>query len=123
MRHTAVVQGAMGNKRLMLVENSQDTRYHGGVVCFIFFDNIDGPAEAGEFYEGLTVAQVKYELQDHFGIEPDVWNEIADQLPGCQEDWIAPVRIARDKDGEPMIGQWEQLVDQRWVRIPPDTDK
>jgi hypothetical protein len=123
MRHVATVEGSMSNKRIMLVENSQDHRYQGGIICFIFLDNIDGPAEAGEFYHGLTVEQVKAELEDNFGIQPMAWREIPDQLQGCQDDWISPVRIAKDDRGEQIVGEWELLVDQRWMRITPATNR
>jgi hypothetical protein len=117
MRHVVTVEGSMGKKRAMLVENSQDPRYQDGIVCFLYLDNLDGPAEGGEFYDGFTIDQVKAEFERDFDVPQTAWTAIPDQLAGCQDDWVAPVRIARDERGEQMAGEWEQLVDQKWVRI------
>jgi hypothetical protein len=102
---------------MMLVDNPQDERYKGGVLCFMYRGNEDGPSEAVHFYDGWTIDQVIVELEETCERNRADWSTIPDQLLGCQDDWIAPVRIARDEQGHPIPGVWEKLVAGQWIRF------
>jgi hypothetical protein len=119
MRYFAVQQQRTRKKRVMLVEHSQDPRYQAGIVCYIYLQTADGPMEGGEFYPGYTIEQVQDELEELYALPRSDWIEIPDQLPGCLDDWIAPVRIAVSQTGELLPGQWEQLVEGTWVLVFP----
>jgi hypothetical protein len=47
---------------------------------------------------------------------------IPDQLPGFLDEWIAPVRAARDESGQKLPGVWEKLHGGEWVRFRAGRD-
>ncbi len=104
----------------MLVTNPQNRPYLAGwVVVFAYMlDEEDAPSFTAWAFENMEAAIER--LKD-FGVEEEAWREIPDQLPGCQDDWIAAVRIARAPDGSKLYKQWEQLVDGEWVLIDGQT--
>lgn len=118
MRHHNSVQQKYCLKRVMLVEKSQDPRYQGGVMMYGYVSGqSDGPADGGSFYDCWTVEEVKAELEELYGYPADGWVTIPDQIDGCEDAWIAPVREARGEDGRYVRGTWEKLVDGQWVRF------
>lgn len=83
-----------------------------GVYVFPCETDEDGSAVGDDWYQSLEDAFQACE--DEFGIERTDWEDIGDPLPGCQHDWIAPVRV--------IGGQWgkfERLIDGTWVRFIP----
>jgi hypothetical protein len=109
--------GQYGPKRILLVENPQDARYRGYIVSFITLDREDGPPDGGELYEGYTIDQLIQELSDDYDLPRSGWVTIPDQIAGCEDSWIAPVRQARNSRGEAIPSTWEQLVGSEWVRF------
>jgi len=106
-----------GTKRMMLVDNPQDEQYRGAVVCYAYFGERDGPSEGCHLYYGGPVEQVIEDLEEMTGRSRLSWTVIPDQLPGCADDWIAPVRIAQTERGEPIRGRWERFERGQWVRL------
>jgi hypothetical protein len=79
MRSVAIKIQTNATKKVMLIENSRDERYRGGVVCHIWIDNHGGPAEAGEFYNGFTINEVMQELEELYGIRRSDWSTLPDE--------------------------------------------
>jgi hypothetical protein len=77
----------------------------------------DGPSEAVQFYEGFTVDQVIADLAELSDRDPKSWSVIPDQIPGCQDDWLGPVRAVCDSQGNQVQGEWERLQEEQWVRF------
>jgi hypothetical protein len=75
----------------------------------------DGPSFTGWLYPDAEAALDN--MRELWGIKADAWQEIPDQLPGCQDDWIAPVRIARAANGGKAYDEWETLMGDEWVPI------
>ena len=118
MRHVNTVQQKFYRKRVMLLENPQDSRYQGGVMMLAYICGPDdGPSDGGSFYAGWTVEEVKAELEELYGFPPSGWIAIPDQIAGCDDAWIEPVRQARDENGREIRGTWEKLVEGQWVRF------
>jgi len=78
----------------------------------------DAGAFADQWYE--SVADAEAAACDRFGIATDAWTSVADPEPGCQHDWIAPVRVKGRPEARSRLAQLERLVDGKWVDIPED---
>jgi hypothetical protein len=120
MRLIAAVPPAVAQRtaihRLMLVTNPQSSRYHDpdAVILYAYMiEEPDGPSFTAWVYPDAQAAQDH--MQEMWGVAAEAWREVPDQLAGCQDDWIAPVRIARAADGTKLYHQWERLVDGEWV--------
>jgi hypothetical protein len=81
----------------------------GGVFVFLFRSTADGPCDADYWYEDVALAE--RHAAEALGVGTADWQPIADPRPGCQDDWIAPVRWVPD-DGRPLHGRFEQLPEQ-----------
>ena len=68
----------------------------GGVYVFLFRSLDDGPCDADSWYEDVAGAE-RYAAEALGG--GVVWEPVPNPLPGCQADWLAPVRVARDAAG------------------------
>jgi hypothetical protein len=117
MRYTSSRESPIGTKRMMLVEKPQDPLYHDGILCSMYDGADDRPPVAVHFFEGFTAAQVIAELEETSGRAASSWSSIPDQVVGCQDDWLGPVRAIRDEHGKAVRGQWERLEDGQWVRF------
>ena len=116
MRKVAAVPPTMsertGMTRLMLVDNPQ--RYPGTVVLYAYMiAEPDGPSFTGWMYENSEDALGH--MRESWGVAAADWREVPDQLLGCQDDWIAPVRIPRAEGGGMLFHQWERLEGGEWV--------
>src|SRR5689334_260025 len=109
MRYLAKQTSAYGTKRVLLIEHPQDERYRGCIVSFVAIDKEDGPPDGGQVYEGYTIRELIEEFAADYDIDAGAWEAIPDQLPGCEDGWVAPVRAARDAAGNVLAGQWERL--------------
>jgi hypothetical protein len=123
MRMVAVVPDAIalrtGIQRLMLTTKPQSGPYPPNVVALFGYmaKDADGPSVMGSLYDDAETA-LNY-VQDLWGVERSHWRTVADQVPGCEDDWLAPVRIFQDEDGVQISGRWQQLVDGCWVEFVP----
>jgi hypothetical protein len=77
-----------------------------GVYLFLFHTLGDGPCDADYLHE--DVAGAERHAAHVLGTSLD-WQPIPDPRPGCQDDWVAPVRIVRGADGFPVFGRFERL--------------
>src|SRR5262245_20429691 len=103
-----------GTKWMMLIENPQDERYKGDILCSMIRGDEDEAPESVCVFVGFTIDQVMSELEETCGRDRTNWTQIADQVPGCLDEWIAPVRVARTKERNEIPGVWEMLVDGQW---------
>jgi hypothetical protein len=118
MRYLAIRTNARGiTRRVLLVDNPQDERYRGCIVSHTRMDAQDGPPHGGQVYQGYTLEELFQEFENDYDVRRDSWKEIPDQLPGCEDGWVGPVRQARNDQGVRIMGLWERLVDGEWVRI------
>jgi hypothetical protein len=74
----------------------------------------DGPSMSATAYP--TVQDALEDLEE-LGLTGLQWQEFPDQLPGCQDDWLGPVRIYRDESGAKVFHRWQRLVDGEWVEF------
>jgi hypothetical protein len=101
--------------RAMLVTNpAQKWVYPGQGVLFAYFTEEDGPSCCQWPFEPFSdVEGARKAVWRDFQIPVSEWREIPDQLPGCLDDWIAPVRLVRESgDAEP---RWERYDGDGWV--------
>jgi hypothetical protein len=82
--------------------------------CYLFLSRSeeDAGAFADEWYSSIDDAE-RVAL-DRFGVTRAMWIEVPDPLPGCQADWIQPVRVVGRDEGRPEWGRLERLVDGEW---------
>jgi hypothetical protein len=115
MRRAALVlRSKEGVKRVILYEADD------GVYLFLSRSIHDAGSFADEWY--VSVEDAEAVCRERFGIDKRMWQEVPDPEPGCQHDWIAPVRIKGREQGQPQWGVLERLVVGRWVQItePPE---
>ena len=122
MRKVAAVPVAKaqhtGITRMMLVTNPQPHPYRdpNGVIVFAYMgEETDGPSFTAWPFENADGA-LAY-LRDRWDIVDSAWQLVADQLPGCQDDWIGPARVYQDEDGGKVFHRWQRLVDGEWVEF------
>lgn len=116
MRFISKKVSEFGTKRLMLVENPQDEKYAGAILCFMYRGEEDGYPETGQLFFGEKVEDVIDYLVENCDASPE-WSTIPDQLPGCLDDWIAPVRVSRGKNGEMLQDRFQRLEGDRWIEV------
>jgi hypothetical protein len=105
MRRHAIVSGRSGDVRRVMVYDAGDA----GVYLFLYRTVEDGPSHADCWFE--TPAAAVECAESDYGIGPADWQSVPDPLPGCQHDWIAPVRVKRNAEGQPVWGQFEPFSD------------
>jgi len=111
MRRVAMAPAHSGEvKRVMLFDSGRD-----GVYLFLYRAVKDQAAFADELYE--SVEEAEGSCLERFGVAADQWQDIPDPQPGCQHDWIAPVRVVGRDTGTPQWGKLERLEDGKWVRV------
>ncbi|UOQ54086.1 hypothetical protein [Hymenobacter cellulosivorans] len=99
--------------RLMIHDDSAS-----GVYLFGFASLQDGENLWDEWYE--TVADAESMVQQKYSVAPSDWYPLPDVVEHCQQNWIAPVRIKGQAEGNPQWGSREKLVDGRWVDFRPE---
>lgn len=88
----------------------------GGAYVFPRGSEEDGPAMSDEWYASVDEALAA--CAHEYGITEADWQEIADPLPHCQHDWVAPVRVRGRAEGKPQWGTFErQGADGVWREI------
>jgi biofilm protein TabA len=60
-------------------------------------------------YWHQTIAEADEACLQLYGINDKDWVDIGDPLEGCQQDWIAPVRVKGRNIGNPQWGIFERL--------------
>lgn len=110
MRKVARVKEKNVRERWVIVHQSD-----GGVYVFSRNSDVDGYCDGEDWYTSLAAADEACETL--YGIQSDDWLFIVAPPPGCQQDWISPVRVVGRETGRPEFGKFERLVDGKWVRI------
>ncbi len=82
----------------------------GGAYVFLFGSLQDGSCIA-DYLHGTTT-EAERQCLEVLGIPHSSWREIDHPMPGCQDDWIAPVRMKRDQRGQPIWGQFEPVTEK-----------
>ncbi|RSK46616.1 hypothetical protein [Hymenobacter perfusus] len=98
-------------KRLMLYEDEH------GVYLFGYNTLTDAGGLWDSWFE--TMADAEEAALENYGVASADWQCIADPLPDCQHDWIAPVRVIGRADGQPWWGHLEKLTDGQWQPFHP----
>jgi hypothetical protein len=96
--------------RVMLYQD-----YTSSVFVFEYTSLDDGPCKYDRLFDDLEQAE-QYCL-GQFNIALDDWQNIDDPNEGCQDDWIAPVRVKGRHLGRPVWGSFEQLIDGVWQLV------
>ena len=108
-RVSSVARSLDGIRRVVLYASDGD--------CYLFLSRSedDAGAFADEWYP--SVADAEHAAFDRFGVTRDMWTDVPDPMPGCQADWIQPVRVVGRQEGRPLWGRLERLVDGEWRPI------
>ena len=107
MRKVASVQNNHSEVRRVILYECE-----GGVYLFPCATEEDGSGMGDEWYESVPVAEDV--CREEYGILSHHWREVPDPLPGCQQDWIEPVRVKGRAEGKPEWGTLERLEDGVW---------
>ena len=101
-----------GFVRMMIVTNpAQPWVEPGQGVLFTYADAEDGPCCCRWPLTDLAFA--KQFIRRKFKVPARAWREVPDQLPGCMDDWLGPVRLTRaSADAAPL---WERHVGGQWA--------
>jgi hypothetical protein len=104
MRKVAILhQPIEGLVRLMLYGDEH------GAYLFGYNSLADSSSVWDDWYETVTTAEeVAFE---EYKVTSADWQIIAEPLPDCQHDWIAPVRVQGRSEGNPQWGCLETLID------------
>jgi len=109
MRLTARIHNHPELRRAMLCEADE------GCYIFLYETLEDGTCAYDYLQEDIATA--KLQCLEDYGISEGDWSQIADLTPGCQQDWIDPVRVAGRSEGSPRWGEFERLVNGNWSPI------
>ena len=111
MRRVTVLEAETGGVRRCVLYASSE-----GVYVFTRSAPDDGPCDADHWFEDVGAAEAF--CQEHFGVVSTSWTAVPDPQPGCQNDWVAPVRVKGRDEGHPQWGIFERLHDDgEWREI------
>lgn len=116
MRRVALNPRPRSEIRRVILYQSDD-----GVYLFLSKTEDDAGSFADEWYASVDDAEA--ESEERFGITEDMWVEVPDPRPGCQADWIAPVRVRGRESGKPEWGVLERLVNDEWMLMNQEIPK
>ena len=85
-----------------------------GTQVFLYAESEAQISCADEWYPTLPDALAAWEGAVH-----SEWTQIADPLPGCQEDAFEPIRVKGRETGKPEWGKYEILRDGEWQVYDP----
>jgi hypothetical protein len=110
MRRVAPVKAPEADALWVIVHDTDD-----GVYLFACASNFDGSATGDSWFETLSDAYAA--CAEVYGVHEADWVSVGDPWPGCQQDWISPVRVPGRESGSPRWGELERWVDGAWVAI------
>ncbi len=118
MRKVARVKAPDSGVRWVIVHETEE-----GVYVFPCTSDDDGSATRDDWFPSPEEADDA--CAEAYGVEAADWRSVGDPSPGCQQDWVSPVRLAGRATGHPRWGEFERLVDGSWITIdssnPPPT--
>lgn len=109
MRKVAYTSGQESVKKVMLYGCSE------GVYIF-GYDCLQDTASISDYFQD-TIEDAEDFCRNEYHLESDNWILIADPADNCQHDFILPTRIKGKENGHPEWGNFETLIDGRWVEI------
>lgn len=89
-----------------------------GVYVFPCATEEDGSATGDYWFNSIEEAEEF--CKDEYGICNTDWTEVPDPLPGCQHDWLMPVRVKEREKGSPDWRMLERLEDGNWISFSRD---
>jgi hypothetical protein len=113
MRRVVALSYSVEQVQRLILYDSTD-----GVYLFLSDSNEDRGSFADEWY--ATVEDAEQVCLERFGVDASMWQPVPDPLPGCQADWIAPVRVRGRDIGKPEWGKLERLEGGVWVPLDAD---
>lgn len=113
MRRVAIVPKPVGEIRRVILHETEN-----GTYLYLSKTVHDGGSSFDSWY--LSTADAYAAAASSYGIAAEAWTTVPDPLPGCQDDWISPVRIPVRETGKPQWGTLERLVDGEWIPIKRD---
>ncbi len=76
--------------------------------------DIDGGRGAASATSGTeTVDAALQACREAYGIEDEMWQDVPDPEPGCQHDWITPVRVREGVMERRENGEWVPFAAKR----------
>ena len=88
-----------------------------GIYLFFCQSEEEGSATGDSWF--ATVEEAERVCAQELGVARGDWIPVGDPLPGCQDDWISPVRVPGRDTGHPRWGALERLIDGQWVELWP----
>lgn len=110
MRKVARVRAVDGAVRWIIVHEAKD-----GVFVFPCAKDDDGSATGDAWFSSLSDADAH--CASAYRVEAADWQLIRDPLPGCQQDWVAPVRVRERAGLGSQRRRFECLVDGVWLPV------
>lgn len=110
MRKVGKVGVGDGAVRWLIVHEAE-----GGVLVFPCASDDDGSATGDVWFPSLVEADAY--CAEAYGVAAADWQLIRDPLPGCQQDWVAPVRVRARAGLGSQRSCFESLVDGVWRPI------
>ena len=100
-------------RRCMLFSSASE------VLLFTYSSLEDWSCDADTWFESVEDAEAY--CREELGVRDEDWTTLGDAPPGCQDDWIAPVRVPGSDAGEPQWGRLERLgEDGVWRAVAPN---
>jgi hypothetical protein len=101
-----------GFVRMMIVTDPAQAWVEPGQgVLFTYAEVADGPCCCQ--WPVTDLAFAKQHLRRKFKVPARGWRAVPDQLPGCLDDWLGPVRLTRAAEGA--APRWERYEGGRWL--------
>jgi hypothetical protein len=86
-----------------------------GVYVFGYDDLADNTSKWDNLFTDIDDA-LEF-CQDNYKTDSGHWISIEEPYINCQHDWIQRVRVKDRESGTPKWGQFEQLINDRWIDI------
>jgi hypothetical protein len=112
MRKIATVKNNPKVKRAMLCVSDY------GCYVFLYDRAEDGPCSEDYLQDSVEMAEKI--CDEEYGVSAEDWEIIPDRQPGCQQDWIATVRVVGRDSGNSQWGNFERYEEGIWKRINTD---
>jgi biofilm protein TabA len=109
MRKVAFTSGQDSIKKVMLYDCSD------GVYVF-GYDCLQDTSSISDYLQD-TVEDAEGFCKEEYNIMSSNWILIDDPLDNCQHDFILPTKVKGKENDNPEWGQFQTLVDNRWVDI------
>jgi biofilm protein TabA len=110
MRVVAEISDHEEYVRAMICEESGN-----GTYLFLYTTQFDAASAVDYWFE--TLRDACKEAATEYGITPEAWTKIDDQLPHCQQDWVNPAKIPGRETGNPDWSRLQLLIEGVWQEV------